>query len=1033
MPKFTNEQQEAIDKEGSNILVSAGAGSGKTAVLSERVLRKVNEGVSVDNLLILTFTNAAAAEMKERIRKKIKANDNLKEEVEKLDSAYITTFDAFTLAVVKKYHYLINLPKDINICESSVLDLKKEEILDNLFEKLYEQKDEKFVNLIKTYFLKNDNELKKFIKSTYKSIELIYDKNNFLNSYIDTYFSQEYINNYINLYLNMLKNVVNDIEKIYGNITRLDSDYSKKLDLGELFFASGYDMYKNYSNFKLPNLPRGSSEELKSEKDKLKKFFNTLTDLTKYSSVDELKSSYLSIKNNTEVIINILKYYDELVTNLKYTENIFDFLDIEKMAIDILNENDEVKNYYKDKFNEILIDEYQDTSDIQETFISLIANDNVYMVGDIKQSIYRFRNANPILFKDKYENYGEKSGGIRIDLNKNFRSREEVLSNINLIFDKLMNAYLGGANYKEEHRLSFGNVLYNEDGKTSQNNNFEILNYELDEDKNFSKEEIEIFTVAKDIKEKVESNYIIFDKDENIQRHAKYKDFAILLDRSTSFNMYKKIFEYFNIPLSVYKDESIKESANIKIIKNILILINKINKKEFDKKFKYAFLSIGRSYLFNLDDEYLFNTVMNNEIFNSEIFKMCQEVSRDKNIKNIHYILNKIISDFKFYEKIITIGDIEKNNVVIDYILKLSSSVSNIYTVDEFINYLDNITIGDLDIKYSLSKEDEDGVYLMTIHKSKGLEFPVVYFAGLDKAFNILELKDKFLFSKDYGFVLPYKDKNLKTLFSKTLLKNSYIKDEISEKLRLFYVALTRAKEKMIFVMNFKNDKDYVYVNEVVEDFERINYRSFADMIHSINKVVMPYLKNVDITSLNLRKDYQYAKKSDYCDKIKKVDEVISINEYISEESIMENKSYSKSSNTLFDNKTKNYIKEGLKVHLMMENLDFNNPDYTLIDSKYEVFVKKFLELDILKSAKNVFKEYEFIYDSDNKTMHGIIDLLLEYDNQFIIIDYKLKNVNDEAYDKQLNGYKNYIEYITNKPCEIYLYSFIDGDPINLN
>ncbi len=1025
MPRFTKEQQEAIDLEGSNILVSAGAGSGKTAVLSERVLRKVKEGVSVDDLLILTFTNAAAAEMKERIRKKIKAVPKLKKESEKVASAYITTFDAFTLAIVKKYHYLKDLDKDITVCDASILDLKKDEILETLFLELYEKEDEKFLKLINDYSLKNDNEIKTFIKSSQKNIDLIYEKDEYLNNYINYFYNEKKIEEYISKYIALIKEQVTSIKNSFEEMERMDSEYTAKIDFSLLFKATTYDDYKEGSQLKLP-IKRGASDEFKEEKEKLSSALKRVIELTKYQSEEAMKKDYLNSLENVETILFLVKEFDARVTKLKFTEKLFDFLDIEKMAIDILKENEEVRLFYKEKFNEILIDEYQDTSDIQETFTDLISKNNVYMVGDIKQSIYRFRNANPIIFKDKYENYGEDIGGKRIDLNKNFRSREEVLTNINLMFDPLMDAPIGGANYKEEHRLIFGNMMYNEEGFTGQNNNFEVLNYEKDENKIFSNEEIEIFTIAKDIKEKVESGYVIFDKDENIKRPAKYDDFAILLDRSSSFNNYKKVFEYLNIPLSIYKDESIKNSNVIKIIKNIFILINNISLKKYDKDFKYAFASISRSFIQKLDDDILFEVITENKFFETELFQKCKNIAEDIEVKNIYDIFKQIVDDFDFYKKVITVGEVVKENVILEYLLKMASSAANIYTIDEFINYLDNITAGDLDIKYSLSKEDENGVYMMTIHKSKGLEFPVVYFAGLDKSFNILELKEKFIFSKELGFIIPVKDKYFKTLFTKVLLKDNYIKDEISEKLRLFYVALTRAKEKMIFVMDYKNDKNYKIVGNVVNNEDRLAYRSFAHFLSSISKVIYPYVVNVDISNIGLTKDYNFSKKTDYKSKIKKVDKKVILTENKYEKVIEEKKHFSKSSKELFSKEAKTFITTGLELHLIMEYIDFKNPNYELVDKKYQSIVKSFLDLDIIQGYKNIYKEYEFIYYKDNDEFHGIIDLLLEFEDKFIIIDYKLKNTSNDAYVAQLNGYKEYIEKMSNKKCLIYLYSFID-------
>ncbi len=1027
MPRFTKEQQEAIDKEGTNILVSAGAGSGKTAVLSQRVLRKVKEGVSVDDLLVLTFTNAAAAEMKERIRDLIKEEGNLEDQVLKVDSAYITTFDAFTLSLVKKYHYLKDLPKNINICDASILSLKKEEILEGILEDLYKEKSDIFVRFIKTFFVKDDRALFDFLLSLQKSLDLIYERDKFLEGYEENYFGINKLKELESEYFDFIKKIHNDIKMFYDDVLRADEEYAFKISINSLIESTTYENIKKYLCVELPRLPRGASEELKYAKENLKEAIKTLEKYTVYDSLEDYVNEYLSTKDFVMCLLDTAKKFDDEVKKMKLDENIFDFLDIEKFAIDILRENDEVREFYKDKFNEILIDEYQDTSDIQEYFTNLISKNNVYMVGDIKQSIYRFRNANPDIFKDKFLSYGELVGGVRIDLNKNFRSREEVLTDINLMFDYIMDVPIGGANYRDEHRLVFGNTSYNEDFANGQNNNFEVLNYNLEKEYEFPKEDVEIFKIAEDIKGKVESGYIVFDKEAKCNRPATYSDFAILLDRGTSFFHYKKIFEFLNVPLSILKDESIKSAELIKIIKNIFLLISKISKKEYDKEFKYVYVSVSRSFLINNNDDIIYETVVNNKFYETSLFKICQDISDDITTKTIYEIIVDVIDKFNVYEKIISIKNVDSNNVILEYLVNVAKGVSNLYNVDEFINYFDNIINGKLDLKYEYKKEDEDGVSLMTIHKSKGLEFPICYFAGLDKPFNIRELSDRFLFSNKYGIILPVRSEYLKNTFVKDLYVNSYILDEISEKLRLLYVALTRAKEKMIFVMSIKNEKDYGLVSGVVNNNDRMKYRSFASVLESINKVILPYSSNIDLENLYITNDYKFSVKKDISANINLQNEKINVKE---DKTLFETtlkKSFSKSTTKLIDKKSKKYIEEGLYFHSILENLDFKNPNFDNIKDNYRNIISKFLRLDILKSYKKVYKEYEFIYFKDNNEMHGIIDLLLEKDDKFVIIDYKLRNTNDKEYIKQLNGYKEYIEKITNLPCEIYLYSLIEG------
>ena len=214
MPNWTKEQSDAINKDGTNIIVSAGAGSGKTAVLSERVLRKLKEGVNVNELLILTFTKAAAKEMKERIRKKIKKEPSLSAQLELIDSAYITTFDSYSLSVLKKYHYLLNLSKNIGITDSTLVQIKKEEILDNIFEELYEEKDEKFEEFISTFCTKDDKEIRNYLLNIYSKLELKTDKKEYLEKYINEYFNEEKIRNDIDLFE---KSILKKKEKIEEN------------------------------------------------------------------------------------------------------------------------------------------------------------------------------------------------------------------------------------------------------------------------------------------------------------------------------------------------------------------------------------------------------------------------------------------------------------------------------------------------------------------------------------------------------------------------------------------------------------------------------------------------------------------------------------------------------------------------------------------------------------------------------------------------------------------------------------------------
>lgn len=1035
MPNWTKEQQQAIDEEGKNIIVSAGAGSGKTAVLTARVLRKLKSNVNINELLVLTFTKAAAHEMKERIRKAIKKETNLTNQLDMIDASYITTFDSYALSVVKKYHYLLNISKDVSICESSIISLKKEEFIDEIFDKLYEEADEEFLKLINDFCTKDDNDIKNYIISINNKLDMKYDKVEYLQNYIENNFNDEKINEDINLYLNIILDKIKIIENELKNLDMyVSSDYYNKVydELNDLLKSKTYQEIKVNITTKLPALPKGCDDAGKKAKDNIVNILKEIESLCTYVNNEEIKSSILSTKPYINAMCKIILELDEKINKFKNDHDVFEFNDIAKMAIKILKENEEVRNELKNYFNEILVDEYQDTNDLQEEFISLIENSNVYMVGDIKQSIYRFRNANPYIFKNKYDNYSNNNGGVKIDLNKNFRSRREVLDNINIIFDIIMDDIIGGAEYKQSHEMVFGNLAYEGAGKTDQNNDFEVYNYEYDKTLGYTKEELEAFIIANDIKNKINNNYIVFDKDEGIQRKIEYNDFVILMDRTTNFDLYKKIFEYMNIPLNVYKDETINSGIDIYVIRNILRLISKVKSLEFDEDYKYCFMSIARSFLFDYNDNEIFKIIKNNTYKDTQIIQKINKITSKIDSMNNYNLLNLIIEEFDFYNRLIKIGNINDAMIRIEYLSNLADTLSNIgYDIDDFISYIDNISKKEYDIKYSANKEDNNSVKIMTIHKSKGLEYHICYYSGLYAKFNISDLKERFVYDSKYGIISPYVKNGIYNTIYKILLKDTYIKEEISEKIRLFYVALTRAKEKMILVSQMKSDEDYrKNSNGTINNVTRLKYGSFDDILKSIKNDITQYITNIDLNNITLSKDYNIIKNNNYIENIPKVKDIINVREiHINNEEVKSEK-FSKITHNLLTTKEKNNMKIGEYIHYVLETIDFKNPKLEELKTNdyYKNKINKFLNSELLKNINNynIYKEYEFMYDINNITYHGIIDLMLENDKEIKIIDYKLKNIKDQNYLKQLNGYRKYIENKTHKKVKIYLYSIID-------
>ena len=747
---WSPEQLLAINEDNKNIIVSAGAGSGKTAVLSERVLRKLKQGVHINELLVLTFTNAAAAEMKERIRKKISKEESLKEESDLIDGAYITTFDSFSLSIVKKYHTRLNITNKIQITDEVIIDLEKRRILDEIMNEYYEKEDSKFIKLIKDFCLKDDKDLINYILNVYKKIELKYDKTDYINNFFNVEYTDTKLKQYIDEYLKL---IFDDIKVIKNLLVELndyfDGEYVVKVEdsIKELINANSYEDIINKYDFKsLPMVPRGSSEEGKKVKGIISDLVKEIKGYCTYTSTNEMKEEILSTKDNAEVIIEIIKKLDKRLEEYKYNNSEYNFNDIARLAIKVVKENEDIREELSNSFNEILVDEYQDTSDTQEAFINLIAHNNVYMVGDIKQSIYRFRNANPYIFKNKYDTYRDTDQGMKIDLLNNFRSRREVLDNINLLFDLFMDDDIGGADYKASHRMNFGNKSYEEKGKTNQDYNLELLSYELDPKNHITRDEEEAFIIGNDIKNKVLNKYQVFDKDEGILRDIEYKDFVILLDRSKNFDLYKKIFEYIGLPLNILKEESLSKDQDVLAIKNLLRLLICIKNNNFDNDFKYSFTSVSRSYLYRTDDKEIFNLFVDNSFNKSELFIKCKELTKEIDTMSISEYINYILEDFNYEEKLLTIGNIKSFRARIEYFYNLAKSYEETgKTIYDFVDYLDKIFENDYDLKFNVNENITNSIKIMTIHKSKGLEFPICYFAGFQDKFNMNELKEKII------------------------------------------------------------------------------------------------------------------------------------------------------------------------------------------------------------------------------------------------------------------------------------------------
>ena len=1014
--KWTSEQLEAINHEGENILVSAGAGSGKTAILSERVIRKLKDGTNINELLILTFTKAASEEMKDRIRKKIIAN-KLDDQLNLLDSAYITTFDSFALSIVKKYHYLLNLDKNVSLVDETILKIERSKIIDNVLSSYYKNKDKDFIDFVKAYLKKDDDLLKEGISSIIDKIELEIDSDAYFNKIKNMDLDTKY-KVIFDTYLSSLFDLVNRVDDCLTNMealieTKREEEYVAKCNnyYSSLVSAKSYNDIANYfASLERLNLPRSEiNKEINDIKKEITIIVNKIKDLAIYPNEQFIKENYYSTHTRSLTLLKLVQeVYNEYV-DFKFTNQMFSFIDIAKLAIRIFKDFPLVANEVSSSLKEIMIDEYQDTSNMQEIFMSYISNNNMYMVGDIKQSIYRFRYANPELFKNKYSNYKLHNGGYLIDLNTNFRSRKEVLENINDIFSKIMDENLGGANYKKDHLIEYGNKSFLHDHITNQDNNLIIYNYDEKEYKGLSKSEIEGFIIANDISNKLKTGYLVFDE-ENGNRVCKYNDFCVLVDKRSDFATYKKIFEYFNLPVNLYQNENIVGQDDLLAFNSILIIINGFITNDYNKEFIHAYYSLAKSYLFSLKDNEILKIIINSTYKDSIIYKKLEDIILNINKLSIKDLFKKIIFNLDWYNKLILKGEALSSEARLAYLLNLSSTLDSLgYDLGQVIEYFKDIKDKELEIVLPVNNDNENSIKFMTIHNSKGLEFPLCYFVGYSNKFNTQEIKDSFICSED-GLIIPFINDGIRypniEIFN---YKDKYLLEEIGEKIRLLYVALTRSKEKMIMTIDL-NNSDTKSLNDS---------SSFKDFMFSIKDSLNSVINNVNKDSLAVNPEYKkYVPNKNIENNYREYEykEIIDTKEKIIKE---------KYSKELKLNNDDIILNKGTELHNILFQLDFKNPDYNNINSNNKYLISRFLKMDFLNinAAKKIYKEYEFI--DNNK--HGFIDLLIEYENEYKIIDYKLSNIDDNAYIDQLKGYKEYISKLVNKPINLYLYSLFKG------
>lgn len=1037
---YTKSQEQAIRLQGQNILVSASAGSGKTGVLKERVIEKIRLGVDIDQLIILTFTEAAAQEMKNRIVKEL-IKLKLDEQLTKVDNAIISTFDAFTLRLVKEYHYLLKLDYNIQINDSVIIEVRKKETIMEVLKTFYQENSFEFNQFFKLYFSKSDAWLEEAVYKLGEDLRKLpnYQEtiDNYENIYLNVDFMKEKCNEYLDdLISRIKKEYFIFIENYFQKSPLYDEKYQDylsniKINLEALLNNQGYDDFLDkVLNIDFPKKPSNKDQAKPEIIDYIKKEIIG-KELGKLfaNSYEDLVSNYKTIINSVKTLLKITKEYLKAFEVIKHEEQLYSFDDIMFFAIRLFKENPQIREKYQKKINEILIDEYQDTNDIQDQLISMIANNNIFMVGDVKQSIYRFRNANPHNFMRIYQDYLNSDNGKAIFLQENFRSNKYVLDMINKVFKQVMTVDFGGVDYQDEQVLTTG---FSEDDQIQNQDAYEMILYdykqESETDEEITKVKIESHLLAQDIKSKIGME--VYDLKLRRTRELNYQDFTILVDRKNDFLTISKIISQYNIPVDIYNDEPFHSSDEIRFVFQYLILINCfVGEEYFNKYFKTALFSVARSFVYKIKDEVITRFLIEQKLESKiDVHKLKEDESLVLIYNDIidiisnywdfppYRILEAVYDKCQIYYKISYLDNPRQKEEKLDYFLMKVQSFTD-FTYQDLLKYLQVIIENDeFDIEYSNVKKSVNAVKLMSIHKSKGLQFSHVYLIGLYKEFFNPENKDNFVFSKDYGILTKSYNQGFFPNFLQRLYFNRVEKENLSEKLRLLYVAMTRTINKLIVVMDY--DEKSLDRTRKIRSFKDVFYQTLEINPDNIRELKILETQNKLVDDLKLNRKITFRS--------------------FNFENVKQTRAkYSKAISQIISDKTKEFIEFGEKYHLYLQNVDFTNLKDSIKDypNDLQESIIKLSRSDIflnLKSPK-FYQEYQFYQEDNNSIFQGVIDLLIIDEDIAYIIDYKLKNLDDLSYIEQLRGYYLFLRPKIKKKIKIYLYSLLDSSLQEVN
>ncbi len=1130
---MTESQKRAVLSSGKNVLVSASAGSGKTFVMIERIIRLIlEEGVDVSNVLAVTFTKLAASEMKRKMVKAVIQRINEGKDVERMrktlsdiPTADISTIHSFCLNLLKTYFYRANIDPDFSVLEESKAKELSTAAIDQAFNELYEKGDEGFLRLVRTLRrFRGDSLLKEEVLTLYKKSVSEGDPDAFLDACKNS-ISVENYEFYEIFLLETYKKQIFAEEKYYNDLKldlsnyaddSLASDLSAVLE--DVWAKARYclkattlkELSEASATSTLAMSRKKSDDEgvlqIKAEisefKKKLAKIFEKIAESVPSDREIDLKR-YLETKDSVSALVDLVKLYSKNFYSLKEKEGALDFNDLEHKTLELLKSNPDVLAAVKEKYEYIFADEYQDVNGVQEEILTLISHDNLFMVGDVKQSIYAFRGCNPDIFAKKYHDYLNNSSlGEAISLDRNFRSSDKVLNAVNSVFSSVITKEHGDVDYAKNPMLAGG--LYG-DGygdatlhviQTEKADNKPIDGlYNLLEDALSPKIQEDFYEgalISKIILSELEKT--LYDEKEKKERKVELGDIAVLTRNSSGYT--DEIIKHLvreGVPVVSESKANILDFPEIKLLTDVLKLID-----------FYAddppLASVLKSAIGRVSDEELAKIrafgLENITSREKPSFLACVEKyssdGNDQELKNKLLFFKEYFDKIRILSEFLGAGELLAK-IMRDTGLDLEIAGRNLgkvrlARVERFIaestingkelsssEFLDKITSSE---GFNATSEvaGENAVKVMSMHSSKGLEYPIVIIPGLHKEFNALDDRQEVLFSRKYGVAVYHYDEQTKTRSStlaRTFFKRVASLERANEEARVFYVAMTRAKARLHLVTTKEVKKahsegDYLSTTSFTDflSLKDMPVKSYAQSELSLgeNRLVKTVELScgreslIDLIYQNLTFEYPYAK--DIGLPLKS--SVTSANNRHREKQEIALDSQRKIPHFAFED---DLLKKGTAYHKFLEVCDLadKNANNQLIRLLNEGKLKKedaerldiallgnILSLPLWDGLKGykLYREQPFLttftarelYGEDSDApilIQGIIDLIAVCGDKVVLVDYKTSAHSPERlkkdYSMQLSLYKKAIEKCLNLTVEkSYILSLITGELVSI-